>query len=124
MADFMRDGHFERHIRRMRAIYQSRRRLFVELLERECAGLVEVDAPDSGMNLLAWLPTWMSEARATEALRAADLEVLPLSSCTIRRRLRPGLVLGFSGIREAELREGVVRLRRVLEQVARQSTRR
>jgi GntR family transcriptional regulator/MocR family aminotransferase len=123
MADFMRDGHFERHIRRMRAIYQSRRRLFVELLERECAGLVDVDAPDSGMNLLAWLPPWMSEARATDALRAADLDVLPLSSCTIRRRLRPALVLGFSGIRETELRDGVARLRCVLEQVARQSKR-
>jgi hypothetical protein len=35
----------------------------------------------------------------------------------MKRRLRPGLLLGFSGIREADLREGVARLRRVLEQV-------
>ena len=39
-----------------------------------------------------------------------------ISACVMKRRLRPGLLLGFSGIREGDLREGVARLRRVLEQ--------
>ena len=116
MADFMREGYFERHIRQMRAIYESRRDLFVKLLARECGNLVDVDAPDSGMNLIAWLPPATDEAAVVAALLANGLDVLPLSSCAIKRRLRPGLLLGFSGIREAELRDGVVRLRRVLEQ--------
>jgi GntR family transcriptional regulator/MocR family aminotransferase len=120
MADFMREGYFERHIRQMRAIYESRRNLFVELLTRDCAGLVEVDAPDSGMNLIAWLPPSMNEEAVCAAVRAAGLDLMPVSSCAIKRRMRPGMLLGFSGIREAELRDGVSRLRRVLEQTVRQ----
>jgi len=117
MADFMNEGHFERHIRQMRAIYQARRELFVKLLARECAGLVEVDAPDAGMNLIAWLPPSVRDTDVSAALARAGLDSLPLSACAMKRRLRPGLLLGFSGIREVDLREGVTRLRRVLEQM-------
>jgi GntR family transcriptional regulator / MocR family aminotransferase len=118
MADFMREGHFERHVRQMRAIYQSRREVFVKLLTRECSGLLEVEAPDAGMNLIAWLPARGANAddrKVSDALLAAGIDSLPLSSCAMKRRLRPGLLLGFSGIREADIRDGVQRLRRVLE---------
>ena len=117
MADFMREGHFERHIRRMRSIYQTRRELFVDLLQRECAGLLDVEAPDAGMNLIAWLPTGTSDRKISQALRATGLETLPLSSCVMQRRLRPGLLLGFSGIREPDLREGVTRLAQQLDRL-------
>jgi GntR family transcriptional regulator / MocR family aminotransferase len=113
----MNEGHFERHIRQMRAIYQARRELFVKLLTRDCAGLVDVDAPDAGMNLIAWLPPSARDADVSAALARAGVDSVPLSACAMKRRLRPGLLLGFSGIREADLREGVTRLRRVLEQI-------
>ena len=124
MADFMREGHFERHIRRMRSIYQARRELFVDLLRRDCAGLLEVEAPDAGMNLIAWLPIGTSDRKISAALRTGGIETLPLSSCVMKRRLRPGLLLGFSGIREADLREGVSCLARQLERMIRRRPRR
>ena len=68
MSDFMQEGHFERHIRRMRSIYQARRELFVDLLRRECSGLLEVEAPDAGMNLIAWLPAGTSDRKITDGL--------------------------------------------------------
>jgi GntR family transcriptional regulator/MocR family aminotransferase len=114
MADFMAEGYFERHIRRMRAIYQSRRRLLVRLLRRYLDGLVEVDAPDAGMNLIAWLPRTMNDVRVSRALASVGVDALPMSAWAIERRLRPGLLLGYSGIREPELREGVLRLRNAL----------
>jgi GntR family transcriptional regulator/MocR family aminotransferase len=118
MADFMIDGHFERHIRRMRAIYQSRRRLLVNLLERHLDDVVEVDAPDAGMNLIAWLPDGTDDSAVAAALEAAGIAAIPLSRFT-RRRLRPGLMLGYSGIREPDLRRGVARLAEVLRGTAR-----
>ncbi len=118
MADFMHEGTFERHVRQMRAIYQGRRELFVKLLKRDCAGLVDVEAPDAGMNLIAWLPAHgptANDKRMCQALAQAGIDALPLSDCVMQRKLRPGLLLGFSGIREADIREGVQKLRRVLE---------
>ena len=114
----MREGHFERHVRQMRAIYQARRELFVKLLKRDCAGLVDVEAPDAGMNLIAWLPAHgpaANDKRMCQALAQAGIDALPLSDCVMERKLRPGLLLGFSGIREPDIREGVQKLRRVLE---------
>lgn len=118
MADFMRQGHFERHVRQMRAIYQGRRELFVELLQRECAGLVDVQAPDAGMNLIAWLPhrgPLSDDRQVCAALAGAGVDALPVSACVMERQLRPGLLLGFSGIRESDIRDGVIKLRRTLQ---------
>jgi GntR family transcriptional regulator/MocR family aminotransferase len=119
MADFMAEGHFERHVRRMREIYRARRTLLVQLLRRDLAGLLEVDAPDAGMNVLAWLPPGTSDRRVAMALGRRGIDVTPLSIFTVRRSLRPGLLLGFSGMRESELRRGVLGLRRVLESLFR-----
>jgi GntR family transcriptional regulator/MocR family aminotransferase len=115
MADFMNEGHFERHIRRMRAIYDSRRTLLVHLLRRDLQGLLEVEAPDAGLNLIAWLPRDMDDLSVSRALAAEGIDVTPLSSFALKHRLRPGILLGFSGMREPELRRGVVRLRAALE---------
>lgn len=117
LADFLAEGHFERHVRRMRVIYRARRALLVRLLRRGLAGLVEVDAPDAGMNLIAWLPPGTNDARVSAALAEAGVDSVPLSACSLKRQLRPGLLLGFSGIREPELREGFARLRTVLRQL-------
>lgn len=87
------------------------------MLRRECSGLLDVEAPDAGMNLIAWLPAGTSDRKVSQALRDEGLETLPLSSCVMKRRLRPGLLLGFSGIREPDLREGVGRLARQLERL-------
>jgi GntR family transcriptional regulator/MocR family aminotransferase len=110
----MAAGHFERHVRRMRAIYARRRQLLVELLERELASRVEVDAPDSGMNLVAWLPAGVDDVLVARRLSEVGVDALPISTCVLERPLRPGLILGFSGIREADMREAVVRLRGAL----------
>ena len=114
MADFIVEGHFERHIRRMRGIYSSRRLLLVRLLTRHLGALVDVDAPDAGMNLIVWLPAAANDQACASALGAAGIDALPVSRFS-RRKLRPGLLLGFSGIREPDLRTGAAKLASVLK---------
>lgn len=118
LADFMAAGHFERHVRRMRTIYAERRQLLVGLLQRQLAGLVEIDAPDAGMNLIAWLPPGVDDAAVSRELADAGVDSLPVSACALERRLRPGLILGYSGVREADLRRGIAPLRRVVSAAA------
>jgi len=113
MADFIAEGHFERHIRRMRAIYESRRKLLIRLLAQQLGSLVEIDAPDAGMNLIIWLPPGTSDADLAGALAASGIDATPLSRFT-QRPIAPGLLLGYSGIREPDLRLGVARLAAVL----------
>jgi GntR family transcriptional regulator/MocR family aminotransferase len=89
----------------------------VDRLEQALRGLLDVDAPDCGMNLIAWLPRGSDDVQVSRALEAAGVDSLPLSAFVLERPLRPGLILGYSGIREADLDEAVARLARVLRRV-------
>jgi GntR family transcriptional regulator/MocR family aminotransferase len=114
MAAFIQQGHFERHIRRMRTIYGARRDLLVSLLQRHCTGLLDVDAPDAGLNLVAWLDPHLDDRAVSRRLAAAQVDALPISACALERELPPALLLGFAGIREQDIHDGVMRLRSVL----------
>src|SRR5687768_11159986 len=55
MTDFIVEGHFERHIRRMRAIYHERQVLLVSLARERLGGLLDVRPADAGMTVVGWL---------------------------------------------------------------------
>jgi GntR family transcriptional regulator/MocR family aminotransferase len=112
MADFMVEGHFERHIRRMRALYKERQETLV-FHGRELAGALEIQPSDAGMTLLGWLPPGTNDVAAAAAARKFKVDVLPLSSFAVRPT-RPGLLLGYAGIREREIRDGTSRLAQAL----------
>ncbi|HEV8195454.1 MAG TPA: PLP-dependent aminotransferase family protein [Gemmatimonadales bacterium] len=114
MTDFMTGGHFERHIRRMRALYKERQDTLVAQGRRELAGVLDIQPSDAGMTLLAWLPPGVSDVAAAAAAREHRVDVLPLSSFC-GRSIRPGLLLGYAGVREREIKDATVRLAQALE---------
>jgi GntR family transcriptional regulator/MocR family aminotransferase len=114
VAEFITEGHFERHIRRMRTLYERRQTTLVSTLQERLRGLVEVAPSGAGMNLVVWLPPHLDDCRVARKAKALDLDLLPLSAMTIAHRRRPGLVLGFGGVQEAEIVDGVAKLERAL----------
>jgi len=114
LADFIAEGHFARHIRRVRALYRERRSALAEALARELGSQVEVIGDAAGMHLVAALKKGLKDREV--ALRAADrgLWTMPLSSCYLGEPSRQGLVLGFGGTSVPEIRAAVERLRRLV----------
>jgi len=115
LADFIGEGHFARHLRRMRALYRERRGALVAALGDELGGALEVLGGEAGMHLVATLPRGSSDRDVAVRAAAQGLWAMPLSSCYLGRAARPGLVLGFGGTDVAAIRTGVRRLRSVLE---------
>ena len=109
LTDFITHGHFERHIRRMRAVYQERQAVFVEQVQRVLAGKMSTAASDSGMTLIGWLAPGVRDTALARAALEQDVDVLPLSSFS-SRPIAPGLVLGYAGVCDRDIREGVARL--------------
>jgi GntR family transcriptional regulator / MocR family aminotransferase len=109
LADFITEGHFERHIRRTRTVYHERQQLLVDLAQRELAGRITLPGSDSGMTLVGWLPEGWNDSVVARAARAREVDVLPLSPFSVRA-MAPGLMLGYAGVRESDMREGVTRL--------------
>jgi GntR family transcriptional regulator/MocR family aminotransferase len=114
LADFIAEGHFARHIRRVRALYRERRAALAEALARELGPQVDVIGEAAGMHLVAAFKKGATDRDV--ALRAAErgLWTMPLSSCYLGRPSRQGLVLGFGGTSVPEIRAAVERLRRVI----------
>jgi GntR family transcriptional regulator/MocR family aminotransferase len=110
LADFMGEGRLAAHIRRMRVAYGERQSALVAALQREAAGLLEVEPTEAGMHLMAWLPEGRDDMVAARALWDAGIEAIPLSIYCLRPYPRPGLLLGFTSVPPAGVRPSVSRL--------------
>src|SRR5919202_2294241 len=56
LARFIGQGHFARHLRRMRVLYAERQAALVRALERELGDWVEITSPEAGLQLVARVP--------------------------------------------------------------------
>jgi len=116
LAEFIEDGHFVRHLRRMRQLYSERQTVLVESASRELGGLLEMQRHDSGMRLVGWLPAHDDDSAASRLAEQAGIEAPPLSAYCIEAKAPPALLLGYAAIPPREIRTGVRRLRVALSQ--------
>jgi GntR family transcriptional regulator / MocR family aminotransferase len=107
LAEFITEGHFGHHVRRMRQTYSERIGILKAAADKHLDGLVDVIEAGTGMRTLGWLKTWSSDKDACEAARAMGLETMALSSFTTKYQQPPALILGFAGCSPAELHRGV-----------------
>lgn len=110
MADFIGEGHFARHIRRMRKLYQERRRVLVEAIRAEAPGRLEVIGAEAGMQLTALLPRGVDDVAVARKAAEKGISARPLSSCHLRAPSRGGLILGYGGVDLRTIREAVKKL--------------
>ena len=115
LATFMDEGHFARHLRRMRGVYRERAEALLDALRSRCAGVLEPKPCDTGMQLCAMLPSGMSDVAVRDRVARAGIEVAPLSDYRLGRGGRGGLVFGFGAVRPAAIRAGVESMQRALE---------
>ena len=115
MTEFILDGHFARHLKRMRALYAEREAFLIDRLKHRLGGLVEIRPRESGMYLIAWLPPGWSDQAAAAALDAAGVAAVPLSALTLATPRPPGLVLGYTGHSEAAMARAIETMVAVFE---------
>jgi GntR family transcriptional regulator/MocR family aminotransferase len=98
VAGFMADGHFGRHIRRMRGLYAQRRRALVEALREACGTRARVEDRDTGMHLLLRLPPGSDDVALARRAAGHGLGPVPLSVWAVEVDCGPGLLLSFTNI--------------------------
>jgi GntR family transcriptional regulator/MocR family aminotransferase len=116
LCDFIREGHFARHVRRMRELYAERLSVLAESARERLAGLLEIPPVEAGLRTVGWLQGGRSAERAAQAAAKHDVEVVPLSRYAWGRARRDGLVLGFAAVDGREIRRGVEQLGQALEE--------
>ncbi|HKC64472.1 MAG TPA: PLP-dependent aminotransferase family protein [Pyrinomonadaceae bacterium] len=110
LTDFIDEGHFGRHIRRMRTLYAERQKYLIDALEKECGDLLEVEPSAAGIQLVAWLPEGLDDKEVSHAAAAHNVEARPLSIFYAEKPPRGGLELGYAAFNRYEIRRGAVQL--------------
>lgn len=114
VADFLSEGHFSAHLRRMRDLYKMRRDTLMQACANRLEGRLTVLPTDTGFHTVGLLPGDADECRVTEAATTAGLATTPLSRFALSPLGVKGLTLGFSAVAPHEIERGVERLATVL----------
>jgi GntR family transcriptional regulator / MocR family aminotransferase len=114
LSDFIIQGHFERHIRRMRLIYHERRNALVELIRKELSDSLKVLGGNAGLHLTVMLKKPGSDTAISARAALQNLWLWRLSICYLGSPPGQGFVLGFGGIPVEQMPSAVRRLRAIL----------
>jgi GntR family transcriptional regulator / MocR family aminotransferase len=106
LAEFIDDGHFAAHIRKLTRLYRERRDHLVRALNATAGDFLSTAPPSGGMQLLAYLPRQVDDRDVTSRLREAGVTVRPLSHHFTGRIAARGLFLGFAAWNEDEIDAG------------------
>jgi GntR family transcriptional regulator / MocR family aminotransferase len=115
LCDFITEGHFGRHLRRMREVYAERLSVLLECAKEKLEGLLEISAIEAGLQTVGWLREGIDGESVTRAAATRDVEVFPLSRYSRGTMAREGLQLGFAAVEVREIRRGVQDLAIALE---------
>ncbi len=113
VADFIAEGHFERHLRYLRRLYGERRAALAAALARHLGNRVRVSPLAAGLHVMVYAEEAVDEAQLVREAAAHGVRVQPGAPYHLEQPAPPSLLLGFSGLDESEIVEGVRRLAEV-----------
>lgn len=114
LADFIAEGHFGRHLRRMRTLYEKRQRFLVAEAEKELGEFLKVKPSSSGMHIIGWLADGLNDQKISEKAAEHSLSLSPLSSYCLKNKLPSGIILGYTGFNAEQIRKGVRKIKEIL----------
>jgi GntR family transcriptional regulator/MocR family aminotransferase len=108
LAQFLSEGHFYRHLKKMRILYQQRRRMMLEAIEMSFPGLFEFELTDGGMHIVAFLQHGIQDIALAALWTQHELYVRPLSNWYVQTQKRYGLVIGYTNIQSREQAQSIL----------------
>ncbi|WP_306397890.1 PLP-dependent aminotransferase family protein [Telluria beijingensis] len=114
VADFMEQGHFARHLRKMRALYAERRGWLVDALARELGDRISIQPQAGGIHVLARLAAGHDDRALAAAAQARGLGLKALGDWRVGRSSRGGLLMGFTNFGTPDVATAEVRRLRTI----------
>lgn len=115
-AEFIGEGHFTKHIRKMRILYKERQDFLVQEAKKELGDIIHIEGADAGMQLIAWLPEHYDDKEIQKRALTRNLVVRPLSELSMQFPAGPGLILGYTAFNKNEIRAGIKKLAEVFRE--------
>jgi GntR family transcriptional regulator/MocR family aminotransferase len=109
VAEFMREGHYLRHLRRMKRLYYDRRETLLRCLGELTSDSMTVQAT-AGLAVVILLPRSASDVDIASRALKLGLAPAPLSAWCVQPPRRQGLLLSVTNLSERRLRADCRRL--------------
>ena len=115
MAKFIGNGHFERHLNKMRRIYKKRRELLIENLSKKNK-VLDISGADSGLHIVVEFETDKTDEEILEKAKDKGIKIQSLSEFFNDKNStsKSKFLLGFGGLSKDDLEEGVNELLRII----------
>jgi GntR family transcriptional regulator/MocR family aminotransferase len=117
MADFIADGHFGRHLRRMQRVYRERRQALVDALAQWTSGHLALLPSLAGLHVAGFLPRGFDAEELVQRAYEAGVGLYSIAPFYVGRP-RPGLIFGYAGCTIMEIEEGARRLGGILRSMS------
>jgi GntR family transcriptional regulator / MocR family aminotransferase len=114
LTDFINEGHLERHLRRMRTLYDRRRQALVRALNHQFGSRVEILGENTGMHLMVRLQTGLSDAEVVQRARGEGVGLVSAALYYLSKGRQDEFVLGYASLSERKIQEGVRRLAKII----------
>lgn len=115
LADFIRNGAFATHLRRMRNLYSKRKRYFADECRQMLGDWLDLPRSDGGLQMVATLKIDADDKDLLDAALKRSVRFMPLSTLYHHTPPRQGMVLGYAASDEAQIRHGLRQLEAVLQ---------
>lgn len=116
LAEFIAEGHFARHVRRMRKLYERRQEILVSECEKHLKDLLKVEKADAGMHVIGWLRENVDDRKISEKAATRNIKLAPVSDYSNKKLKRGGLILGYTAFDEREIKRGVEIIKEILSE--------
>jgi GntR family transcriptional regulator / MocR family aminotransferase len=114
LAEFIATGMYERHLRRIRRRNAANRGALLGAVEEYLGGHVQLSGEGAGTHVVLWPRGRAAEKSVIEKAAAAGVGIYGISGYFLTPTARTGFMLGYSHMKEHEIREGIGRLSEVL----------
>lgn len=101
-ANFINEGHFARHLKKMRDLYSTRRGLLVDALTSVLGSRLSIDHQVGGMHLVTRLAEGKDDRAIIAKAKSAGLSVHALTNWYLDAPSESGLLLGFTNVKDRE----------------------
>ncbi|MCD9185893.1 MAG: PLP-dependent aminotransferase family protein [Pyrinomonadaceae bacterium] len=117
LAEFISEGHFARHVRRMRRLYEERQEILVREVKNKLADFIEIEKSEAGMHLIGWLRHDLNEEKIAAEASKKNIKLSAVSSYYSGKPPRKGFIFGYTAFDELQIKEAIAKLAEILRRI-------
>ena len=110
MELFLKDGHYERHLNRMRSLYKSKHDRILKWLKEDMGRVCTYSGENAGIHLLIHFRNGLSEQEAVKRAKEVGIRVYGLSEFMVNGQVPPEeatILLGYATLDEKDLQQAL-----------------